>query len=154
MGKLSTFIPNVNGGSTGAIGIPSLNAHNEDAFFGAARRVFWWLEHEDLGRLSVGRLDMAGVWSTIDLTGNVFNVGSGSLALLNGSFFIRGPAGQYYAMVWGNITDPAATFSRTELVRYDSPTWKGFIYSTSVAEAATIGAPCCAIWANTAPSVL
>jgi hypothetical protein len=134
-GKLSTFVPNVNVSATGPIGIPSGNAHNDDAFFGEGRRFLWWLEHEDLGRLSVGRLDMAGVWSTIDLTGNVFNVGSGSLALLNGSFFIRGPAGQYYAMVWGNITDPAATFSRTELVRYDSPTWKGFIYSTSVAEA-------------------
>jgi hypothetical protein len=113
----------------------SFNAHNDDAYFADARRVFWWLEHEDLGRLSVGRLDVAGVWTTIDLTGNVFNVGSGSLALINGSFYIRGPAGQYYSMMWGNITDPGTAFNRSELVRYDSPTWKGFIYSASVAEA-------------------
>ena len=131
-GRIGGILPNVNTSATGPIGIPSFNAHNVDPYFADARRVFWWLEHEDLGRLSVGRLDMAGVWTTIDLTGNVFNVGSGSVVLVNGGFFIRGPAGQYYAMVWGN---PAAAFTRSELVRYDSPTWKGFIYSASVAEA-------------------
>jgi len=134
-GKLSTYFPNVNSSATGPIGIPSLNAHNTDALFADARNVYWWLEHEDLGRLSVGRLDMAGVWTTIDLTSNVFNAGSGSVALVNGNFLIRGPAGQYYTMVWGNITDPANAFNRSEQVRYDSPTWKGFIYSASVGEA-------------------
>jgi hypothetical protein len=78
---------------------------------------------------------MAGVWGTIDLTGHVFLVGSAGFTLLNGGFFIRGPTGQYYAMVWGNIGDPASGYNRTELVRYDSPSWKGFIYSASVAEA-------------------
>jgi hypothetical protein len=134
-GKLTPFNPNVNTSATGPIGIPSLNAHNVDPSFADARRVFWWLEHEDLGRLSVGRLDMPGVWTTIDLTGNVFNVGSGSLALINGGFYIRGPAGQYYAMMWVNVTDPGTAFNRSEQVRYDSPTWKGFIYSASVGEA-------------------
>jgi hypothetical protein len=134
-GKLTIFIPNVNNGSAGPIGIPSLNAHNADPYFGDGRRMTWWLEHEDVGRLTVGRGDMAGVWATIDLTGNVYNAGSVGLGLLNGSFLIRGPVGQYYAMVWANITDAAAAFDRTELVRYDSPTWKGFIYSASVAEA-------------------
>ena len=28
---------------------------NVDAYFGDARRVAWWIEHEDLGRLTVGR---------------------------------------------------------------------------------------------------
>jgi hypothetical protein len=113
----------------------SFNAHNDDAYFADGRRIFWWLEHEDLGRISVGRLDVAGVWTTIDLTGNVFNVGSGTLSLINGNFLIRGPAGQYYAMMWLNVTDPGTAFNRSEQVRYDSPTWKGFIYSASVAEA-------------------
>jgi hypothetical protein len=134
-GKFGAFNPNVNTSATGPIGIPSLNEPNVDPYFADARRVFWWIEHEDLGRLSVGRLDIPGVWSTIDLTGNVFLVGSGSLALVNGGFYIRGPTGQYYAMVWGNITDPGTAFNRSELVRYDSPTWKGFIYSAAVAEA-------------------
>jgi hypothetical protein len=55
--------------------------------------------------------------------------------LLKHLFFIRGPTGQYYAMVWGNVGDPASGFNRAGLVRYDSPTWKGFIYSASIAEA-------------------
>ena len=53
---------------------------------------------------------------------------SSSFILLNGGFFIRGPTGQYYAMSWANIGDPAANQGRTELVRYDSPTWHGFIF--------------------------
>jgi hypothetical protein len=38
-------------------------------------------------------------------------------------------------MSWANIGDPAAAQGRTELVRYDSPNWHGFIYSASIAEA-------------------
>jgi hypothetical protein len=60
---------------------------------------------------------------------------SSSFILLNGGFFIRGPQNQYYAMTWANIGDPAANQGRTELVRYDSPTWHGFIYSASIGEA-------------------
>jgi hypothetical protein len=134
-GKLTTFIPNVNSSVTGPIGIPSLTGQNADPFFGEARRIAWWIENEDIGRLTMGRYEMAGVWGTIDLTGHVFLVGSAGFTLLNGGFFIRGPTGQYYAMVWGNIGDPASGYNRTELVRYDSPSWKGFIYSASVAEA-------------------
>jgi hypothetical protein len=133
-GKVTTFTPNVNG-ATGPIGIPSLNAHNDDPFFGDARRVEWWIDHADIGRLTMGRYDLAGVWGTIDLTGHIFLGASAGFTLLNGGFFIRGPTGQYYAMVWGNIGDPASGFNRTELVRYDSPTWKGFIYSAALAEA-------------------
>ena len=38
-------------------------------------------------------------------------------------------------MNWANIGDPAASQGRTELVRYDSPSWNGFIFSASIAEA-------------------
>ena len=94
----------------------------------------WWIEHKDVGRLTVGRYESAGVVQTIDL-GGIGVAASSSFILLNGSFFIRGPTGQYYAMTWGNIGDPAAAQGRTELVRYDSPNWHGFIYSASIAEA-------------------
>ncbi len=114
----------------------SFNQHNVDAYFGDARRAAWWIEHADLGRLTVGRWDAAGVLSTIDLTGHLFLGASGSFILLNGGFFIRGPQGQYYATTWGNIGDPASASSgRTELVRYDSPVWHGFILASFVAEA-------------------
>ena len=112
----------------------SFNQSNVDAYFGDARRVAWWIEHKDVGRLTVGRYESAGVVQTIDL-GGIGMVASSSFILLNGSFFIRGPTGQYYAMTWANIGDPAAAQGRTELVRYDSPNWHGFIYSASIAEA-------------------
>src|SRR5215831_12067172 len=137
-GKLTAFIPNVNipGVAGGNVGIPSFNQHNVDAYFGDARRVAWWIEHADLGRLTVGRWEAAGVLGTIDLTGHLFLPASASFILLNGGFFIRGPSGQVYATTWGNIGDPASNNpGRTELVRYDSPSWYGFIYSASIAEA-------------------
>jgi len=112
----------------------SFNPGNCDAYFGDARRVAWWIEHKDVGRLTVGRYESAGVIQTIDL-GGIFMAASPSFILLNGGFFIRGPQGQYYAMTWANIGDPAAAQGRTELVRYDSPSWYGFIYSASIAEA-------------------
>src|SRR5215475_12407764 len=137
-GKLTAFIPNVNSSGPPVVntGIPSFNAHNTDAYFGDARRVAWWIEHADLGRLTVGRWESAGVLGTIDLTGHIFLPASASFILLNGGFFIRGPNGQVYTTTWANIGDPASNNpGRTELVRYDSPSWHGFIYSASVAEA-------------------
>jgi hypothetical protein len=139
-GKLTAFIPNPNipGVPGGNVGIPSFNAHNIDAYFGDARHVAWWFEHADLGRLTVGRWESAGVLGTIDLTGHLFLPASAAFGLLNGSFFIRGPGGQFYTVQWGTagIADPADNNpGRTELVRYDSPSWHGFIYSASVAEA-------------------
>jgi len=120
----------INGSNAG-----SFNSANVDSYFGDARRVAWWIEHKDLGRLTVGRWEFAGVYPTIDLTGHLFLAAGGSFVLLNGTFFIRGPTGQYYAMVWAQVGDPAAAGGRTELVRYDSPSWNGFIYSASIAEA-------------------
>src|SRR5262244_1776695 len=138
-GKLVSFIPNVNIGSTSPAvntGIPSFNAHNTDPYFGDARHVAWWMEHADLGRLTVGRWESAGVLGTIDLTGHIFLPASAAFGLLNGGFFIRGPGGQVYTTRWADIADPAANNpGRTELVRYDSPSWNGFIYSASIAEA-------------------
>jgi hypothetical protein len=145
-GKLTAFIPNPNianpSGCTASTcpvvntGIPSFNAHNIDAYFGDARHVAWWMEHADLGRLTVGRWESAGVLGTIDLTGHIFLPASASFILLNGGFFLRGPNGQVYTTRWADIGDPASNNpGRTELVRYDSPSWHGFIYSASIAEA-------------------
>src|SRR5689334_20946210 len=137
-GKLTAFIPNVNSAGPPVVntGIPSFNAHNTDAYFGDARHAAWWIEHADLGRLTVGRWESAGVLGTIDLTGHIFLPASASFILLNGGMFIRGPSGQVYNMTWANIGDPAANNpGRTELVRYDSASWNGFIYSASINEA-------------------
>jgi hypothetical protein len=115
-------------------GPASFNGSNVDAYMGDARRVAAWIEHKDLGRLTIGRYESAGVIQTIDL-GGVGLAASPSFILLNGSFFLRGPQGQWYGTSWGAIGDPAAAQGRTELVRYDSPTWMGFLLSSSIAEA-------------------
>src|SRR5215471_9988404 len=59
----------------------SFNGANVDAYFGDARRVAWWIEHADLGRLTVGRWESAGVLGTIDLTGHIFLPASASFIL-------------------------------------------------------------------------
>jgi hypothetical protein len=115
-------------------GAASFNASNVDAYFGDARRAVWWIEDKDLGRMTVGRYESAGVVTTIDL-GGISVVASSSTGLINGGFSIRGPTGQYYTMLWSGIGDPASAQGRTELVRWDSPTWHGFTTTSSIAEA-------------------
>ena len=56
-GKFTAFNPSVNTGPTGPIGLPSFNAPTLGCYFANGRRIFWWIEHEDIGRLSVGRLE-------------------------------------------------------------------------------------------------
>src|SRR6476646_6293299 len=129
-GKLGAQISNPIGPAS------SFNPANCDPYFGDARHVAWWIEHSDLGRMTVGRWETAGVLGTIDLTGHIFLPASTGFCLLNGGFVIRGNTGQYYAIQWNNVMDPASNNpGRTEGVRYDSPAWHGFIYSASINEA-------------------
>jgi hypothetical protein len=117
----------------------SFNAHNVDAYMGDARHVAWWIEHADLGRITAGRWESAGVLGTIDITGgNVFLPAPAAVGLVMGAAFVRGNTGQYYALPFfsGGLGDPADNNpGRTELVRYDSPSYHGFIYSASINEA-------------------
>jgi len=115
-------------------GTASFNAGNVDAYFGDARRATVWIDFKDIGKFTLGRQESAGVVTTIDL-GGIGLAASSSFILLNGSFLIRGPAGEFYGISWGAIGDPAAAQGRTELLRYDSPAWAGFILSASIAEA-------------------
>jgi hypothetical protein len=111
----------------------SFDGNNNDSYFGAARRMVFWLEDSKLGRVTVGHYEMAGVVPTIDL-GGISSGASPSMTLINGGFFLRGPQGQYYAASWSNFVDPAATQSRQNEVRYDSPVYQGFILSGSVGD--------------------
>src|SRR5262245_15004326 len=121
------------GAQINGAGAGSFNASNVDSYFGDARRAAWWIEDTRLGRLTVGRYESAGAITTIDLAG----IGAGasaSVVLVNGSFLLRGPNAAYLGIGWGNLGDPAANQGRTELVRWDSPTYQGFILSASIAE--------------------
>ena len=106
------------GAQIGGASAASFNASNVDAYFGDARRAAWWIEHADLGRVTVGRYESAGVLGTIDLGGISSCCQLVPSILLNGGFFLRGPTGQYYAMHVGqhrSIRPPHQ--GRTELVR-------------------------------------
>jgi hypothetical protein len=118
----------------GSTGVASFNNSNSDSYGGDWRRAAWWLEHKDIGRLTVGRFESAGAVTTIDL-GGIGLAASGSMVLINGSFNIRNSAGEFLALTWGALGDPAANQGRTELIRYDSPTIAGFIASASIGEA-------------------
>jgi hypothetical protein len=111
----------------------SFNQSNVDAYFGDARRAAWWIEDTKYGRFTIGRYESAGAITTIDLAG----IGAGasaSVVLVNGAFLVRGPDGQFFATTVGTFGDPAANQGRTELLRWDSPTYQGFILSASIAE--------------------
>jgi hypothetical protein len=84
--------------------------------------------------MTVGRMESAGVVTTIDL-GGIGVVASSSTTLIGAGMFLRGPNGEFYSLKTANISDPADAQGRTELVRYDSPTVAGFIFSASLGEA-------------------
>jgi len=122
------------GAQLNGTGAGSFNAGNVDAYFGDARRAAFFIEDARLGRVTVGRYESAGAITTIDL-GGISAGASASVILVNGSFLLRGAGGQYFAMNWGNLGDPSSNQSRVELLRYDSPSLHGFIFSASIAEA-------------------
>ena len=93
----------------------------------------FWIEDAELGRVTLGHYEMAGAVNTIDL-GGISAGASPSLALVNGSFLLRGPVGQYYTVPWKALVDPAANRGRQNELRYDSTAIMGFIFSSSIAE--------------------
>ena len=131
--KLSQFDEDGKVGSQ--IGGPgSFNQANADSYFGDAREAAWWIDHKDIGKLTVGRTYSAGVQNTIDL-GGISAGASSSMILVNGGFSIRSSAsGGFTSVNWGSIGDPAASDGRTELVRYDTPTFAGFQAAASIGE--------------------
>ena len=52
-----------------------------------------WIEHADLGRVTIGRHDMPGVYQMIDLTGHLGLPAGASFLTLSGGYFLRGTAG-------------------------------------------------------------
>jgi hypothetical protein len=109
------------------------NSGNSDSFFGDARRAAVWVEDARLGRATLGRYESAGVVGTIDL-GGISVIGGSSVALLNGNFAMRSTDGGYTAANMGSFLDPSSFQGRSELLRYDSPSIQGFIFSASIAE--------------------
>jgi len=119
--------------------LASFNANNTDPIFGGIRRAAWWIESQDLGRLTVGRYDVTGPVATIDL-GGVAVASGATMSTISGGLFFRSNSGiGGFAPI--RITDVTeggsngSTSSRNELIRYDSPAIAGFVASAHVAEA-------------------
>ena len=112
------------------------NAGNSDGFFGDTRRAAGWIEHADFGRVTLGRWETAGTVGTIDLGGVGVATGFGGVSLLNAGFFLRNGDGAFLSTTWSSFLDPSFYQSRQEVLRYDSPTWQGFVFSASISEAA------------------
>jgi hypothetical protein len=94
-----------------------------------------WLEHNALGRLTVGHLTSAGGQGIIDLGG----VGMASVAaidLVGGAFLFRNSATGLLTTttIALNTTNTADFAHRTDGLRWDSPTIGGFVLGASIGE--------------------
>jgi hypothetical protein len=84
------------------------------------RTANWWLEDKNLGRLTVGRLNVGGPVGTIDL-GGISTVAHFSPGLVGNAFLIAG--GNKMSALIG----PTYGGDRIEGIRYDSPNLGGFV---------------------------
>jgi hypothetical protein len=88
-----------------------------------------WLESSSVGRVTLGRLTVSGPQGTIDL-GGIGNVASGSQSLAGGSYTFVG-GGRTLAQV----TDALADYNnRVDGLKWDSPTFAGFVVGASIGE--------------------
>ena len=102
---------------------------------------YWWIKSERLGRLSVGRQSHAAddTWVDVSGAGSIF---AANLVTFDGQNFGLVPKGSNARgkATWGDIgncyTIGVGIFAdcagdRTNSVRYDTPTFAGFVASTS-----------------------
>jgi hypothetical protein len=103
------------------------------------RHSAWWLESKQLGRVWVGQTSSASDGITEINLANVVNAGSDPSAW-QGGFNLRGNNGVLSNQTWNSITPSfngawnAGEGDRNNIVRYVSPTWQGFTFSTAWGE--------------------
>jgi hypothetical protein len=96
-----------------------------------------WLESSRVGRFTLGRLTVTGPQGTIDLA-NLGNVASGSQSLVGGAFQFRAnnATNAFTGVSLGAVSDNLADYNaRVDGIRWDSPTWHGFVIGASIGEA-------------------
>ena len=105
---------------------------------------YWWIKSESLGRVSVGRQSHAADDTWVDLSG-AGSIFAANLVIFDGQNFQLIPkgTGNRSNARWGNVatcyTIGVGIFAdcagdRTNSVRYDTPTFAGFVASTSWGE--------------------
>jgi hypothetical protein len=101
-----------------------------------------WLESSQLGRITMGRLTTSGPTGTLDL-GGIGVVASAGEGCIGTSLLFRNAAtNALTSTTIGGVSMGCAhpTF-RGEGIRYNSPTFAGFTFSASIAEAGKIENP-------------
>ena len=86
----------------------------------AVRTANWWLEDKNLGRVTVGRLNIGGPVGTIDL-GGISTVAHFAPTLVGGGFFVAG------ATKLSGVIGPVYGGDRIEGIRYDTANLGGFV---------------------------
>lgn len=98
------------------------------------RHASWYLKHDQLGSLTVGQTDNAtnGIES-IDLSGAASWISYNGAQDWNFSYAIIDTAGNNTGVIWGAVLDDFDT-GRGSYLRYDSPAFAGFTFSSSWGE--------------------
>jgi hypothetical protein len=113
----------------------------------------WYLDHKDIGRVTVGRMNTATAGVTLVDLGGIGVIGNpeslnwgGGFLLRNGAGILSQNAGGTGGNTWGNMncgtggggsytTDCGQHGSRRhDAIRYDTPTWGGFTFGIAYGE--------------------
>jgi Gram-negative porin len=121
----------------GAAGTTSATNPNADHLL-RLRDANFWLESARLGRVTMGRLTTSGATGTLDL-GGVGVVASAGEGCIGTSMRFRDGAGALTANAIGTYSMGCAhPVTRNEGIKYTSPTFSGFTFNASIAEAAKV----------------
>ncbi len=105
------------------------NASNDGSL--SIRTANWWLEDKVLGRVTVGRVNIQGPASIIDISGgDVSLVAWSNPTLQGGGLFLAPSAGgaALFTNTLGNLVPYCYGCSRDEGIRYDSASIAGFTF--------------------------
>ena len=111
--------------------------HNGDHLM-RMRAANWWIEHNQFGRITMGRLNTSGPTGTIDL-GGVSVVAAGGEGCIGDSLFFRRTDGVLTTASINTFSMACANpGAREEGVQWSSPTLAGFTVSASLTEATKV----------------
>jgi hypothetical protein len=97
-------------------------------------RANWYLDHKQLGRLTVGRINTASAGVVgLDL-GGISVIANANVGYWNAGFFLEGTSGARWGDLLGGSTVFGAGLSRANAVSYTSPTFGGFSVSAAWGE--------------------
>jgi len=99
----------------------------------AVRTANWWLEDKILGRVTVGRVNIQGPASIIDISGGDVQLVAWSNPTLQGGGLFLAPSGgdatgRYFTNTLGNLLAYCYGCSREEGIRYDSASFGGLTF--------------------------